>query len=92
VAAVTSRHQRVAVRPLILRTGSDMAAAHGHGHNRCRRQVAPFNNVGTSPDEFASTLVPNNVQDGTPAHRAFSTPGGRVETFNVRRLTCNLQS
>ncbi len=46
VAAVTSRHQRVAVWPLIPLAGSKTAAAPGHGHYRCRcrcrcrRQVA----------------------------------------------------
>ena len=42
VAAVTSRHQRVAVWPLIPLLGSDTAAAYGHGQSRCRRQVATF--------------------------------------------------
>ena len=47
---------------------------------------APLDIVGTSRDEFASTLVPNNVKDGTPAHRApsFLGAGG---TFDVRLST-----
>ena len=49
-------------------------------------EVAPLDIVGTSGDEFASTLVPNNVKDGTPAHRAHSS-GGRVGTFDFRLLT-----
>ena len=40
----------------------------------------PLDIVGASRDEFASTLVPNNVKDGTPAHRALSADGKSPQT------------
>ena len=47
-------------------------------------EVAPLDIVGTSRDEFASTLVSNNVKDGTPDHRALSLRlgVGKRETRN----------
>ncbi len=83
-AAVTSRHQRVA--------GGRVTSYHnppGPGHNRCRRQVAPFHVVGRPRDEISSTLRPNNVKDGTPARRAHTTPGGLGG--NIRRSTFDLR-
>ena len=78
VAAVASRHQRVAVWPLILRTGSDMVAAHGHGHNRCRRQ---FRVPGP-------TLWREDCHECRPWHLRSGLPNQPLETDRVRTRTC----
>ena len=55
-------------------------------------EVAPFNIVGTPRDGFSSTLGPNNVEDGTPDHRARSIGNDNGNGLGVGGGICNLQS
>ena len=93
---VGARHRRRCV-DLVLRSDFDGAWHRVSAFGSIRRtqradspcalpEVAPLDIVGTSRDEYASTLVPNNVKDGTPARRAPRAPrapGGWVE-FEIR--------
>jgi len=47
-------------------------------------EVAPLDIVGITSNQFAKTVGPNNVKDGTPDHRAVRR-GWKCEfTFHIR--------
>ncbi len=88
VAAVTSRHQRVAVWPLIPLSGSKRAAAPGHGHNRCRRQVATLDIVRTPVSDFSAMRTRTMSKVARPPIAPPPDPGG---WGNLQSAICNLQ-
>ena len=59
---MTCRHQRVAVRP-----APSLSDPLGHGHERCRRQVAILTMLGRLRLLLDCIGNPEIVEDGTPA-------------------------